>query len=159
MGVEQVAPAGEGVAVADFPDADVAAQCGQLRGELAVVGGVPLGGAEADGARRCARSCSRLEDLGDGRTRVHFTERYECFNPWMRRLGLERWVHQKISRDNDTILAALEGGLAWHRKRRERDARRATPIPPGTTPVAGTGVTAEAAASALQPPMDATNEG
>ena len=28
-----------------------------------------------------------------------------------------------ISRDNDTILAALEGGLAWHRKRREREAR------------------------------------
>ncbi len=40
-----------------------------------------------------AEGATRLEDLGDGRTRVHFTERYECFNPWMRRLGLERWVH------------------------------------------------------------------
>jgi hypothetical protein len=106
-----------------------------------------------------AEGFTRLEDLGDGRTRVHFTERYECFNPWMRRVGLERWVHQKISRDNDAILAALEGGLKWHRKRREREARGAAPIPPGTTPVAGTGITAEAAASAMQPDADATNEG
>lgn len=70
---------------------------------------------------------TRLEDLGDGRTRVHFHETYEAFNPWMRRLGLERWVHRRISRDNDTILAALEGGLRWHRKRRERaqDSSRA----------------------------------
>jgi hypothetical protein len=63
---------------------------------------------------------TRLEDLGDGRTRIHFSETYECFNPWMRRLGLERWVHRKISKDNDTILAALEGGLRWHRKRAAR---------------------------------------
>jgi hypothetical protein len=69
-----------------------------------------------------AEGRTRLEDLGDGRTRVHFTERYECFNPWMRRLGLERWVHQRISRDNDAILAALEGGLRWHRRRRAREA-------------------------------------
>ena len=103
-----------------------------------------------------AEGFTRLEDLGDGRTRVHFTERYECFNPWMRRLGMERWVHEKISRDNDAILAALEGGLKWHQRRR---ARSAAPIPPGTTPAAGTGVTAEAAASATQPDMDATNEG
>ena len=40
----------------------------------------------------------------------------------MRRLGLERYVHQQISKDNDTILAALEGGLRWHRKRRAREA-------------------------------------
>jgi hypothetical protein len=69
-----------------------------------------------------AEGLTRLEDLGDGRTRVHFTERYECFNPWMRRVGLERWVHQRISRDNDAILAALEGGLRWHRMRRAREA-------------------------------------
>jgi len=106
-----------------------------------------------------AEGFTRLEDLGDGRTRVHFTERYECFNRWQRRLGMERWVHRKISRDNDAILAALEGGLKWHRKRRAREARGAAAVPPGTTPVAGTGVTPEAAASAVQPPMDATNEG
>lgn len=69
-----------------------------------------------------AEGVTRLEDLGDGRTRVHFTERYECFNPWMRRIGMERWVHSRISRDNDSILAALEGGLRWHRKRRARIA-------------------------------------
>ncbi len=103
-----------------------------------------------------AEGFTRLEDLGDGRTRVHFTERYECFNPWMRRIGMERWVHGRISRDNDAILRALEGGLKWHRRRR---ARAAMPIAPGTTPVAGSGITPEAAASASQPPMDATDEG
>jgi hypothetical protein len=43
----------------------------------------------------------------------------------MRRLGLERYVHGKISKDNDTILAALEGGIRWHRKRRAREAEAA----------------------------------
>ena len=65
---------------------------------------------------------TRLEDLGDGRTRIHFSESYECFNPWMRRVGLEKYVHEKISKDNDTILAAIEGGIRWHRKRRAREA-------------------------------------
>jgi hypothetical protein len=60
---------------------------------------------------------TRLEDLGDGRTRVYFQETYETFNPIMRWLGLERLVHRKLSRDNDTILAAIEGGVRWHRKR------------------------------------------
>jgi hypothetical protein len=64
-----------------------------------------------------AEGFTRLEDLGDGRTRVHFTEKYEAFNPVMRVL-LEKRVHQSLSRDNDTILAALEGGVKWHRKRR-----------------------------------------
>ena len=58
-----------------------------------------------------------LEDLGNGKTRVHFHESYETFNPWMRRIGLEWYVHHRLSRDNDTILAALEGGLKWHRSR------------------------------------------
>jgi hypothetical protein len=69
-----------------------------------------------------ARGWTKLVDLGDGRTRVEFTEEYEAFNPVMRAL-FERAVHQRISRDNDTILAALNGGLMWHRKRREREAR------------------------------------
>ena len=68
-----------------------------------------------------AEGHTRLEDLGDGRTRVHFTEKYEAFNPVMRVL-LERRVHRSLSRDNDTILAALEGGVRWHRKRRTRNA-------------------------------------
>jgi hypothetical protein len=72
-----------------------------------------------------AEGHTRLEDLGDGRTRVHFQEKYWVFNPWMRRIGLEKYVHDSISRDNDSIFKALEGGLAWHRKRREREAAAA----------------------------------
>jgi len=66
-----------------------------------------------------AQGRTRLEDLGDGRTRVHFQETYEAFNPVMRVL-LERAVHNRLSRDNDSILAALEGGVRWHRRRRQR---------------------------------------
>jgi hypothetical protein len=55
---------------------------------------------------------------------VHFEERYWAFNSWMRRLGLERYVHVRISKDNDTILAALDGGLRWHRRRRAREAEQ-----------------------------------
>jgi hypothetical protein len=29
-------------------------------------------------------------------------------------------VHKRLSRDNDTLLAAIEGGIRWHRKRRPR---------------------------------------
>ena len=68
-----------------------------------------------------ARGFTRLEDLGDGRTRVHFTEEYEAFNPIMRVL-FEKRVHAFLSRDNDTILAALQGGIRWHQKRRRREA-------------------------------------
>ena len=53
----------------------------------------------------------RLEDLGGGRTRVHFRETYEAFNPILRVL-LERRVHRFISRDNDRVMqAAIENGL------------------------------------------------
>ena len=69
-----------------------------------------------------AEGHTRLEDLGDGRTKVTFIEEYEAFNPVMRML-FEKRVHESLSKDNDTILAALEGGLRWHRKRKERDAR------------------------------------
>jgi hypothetical protein len=72
-----------------------------------------------------ATGWTRLTDLGDGRTRVTFVEEYEAFNPVMRVL-LERAVHQRLSKDNDTILAALEGGLRWHRKRRARESQAAT---------------------------------
>ncbi len=79
-----------------------------------------------------AEGHTRLEDLGDGRTRIHFLERYWAFNPWMRRLGLERYVHGRLSRDNDTILAAIEGGIRWHRRRRAR-AETGTTEPTGTS--------------------------
>ena len=62
---------------------------------------------------------TRFEDLGNGTTRLHFLETYEAFNPIMRAL-FEKRVHQGISRDNDAILAAIQGGLRWHEKRRQR---------------------------------------
>jgi hypothetical protein len=68
-----------------------------------------------------AQGRTRLEDLGDGRTRIHFQETYEAFNPIMR-VALERAVHSRLSRDNDSILAALEGGVRWHRRRKQRAA-------------------------------------
>lgn len=63
-----------------------------------------------------ATGWTRLEDQGDGRTRVHFRETYEAFNPILRAL-LEKRVHTFISRDNDRILkAAIEAGVAHARK-------------------------------------------
>jgi hypothetical protein len=65
-----------------------------------------------------AAGWTRLEDLGDGRTRVHFRETYEAFNPFMRAL-LEKRVHDFISKDNDTMIeAAIARALRRHRERR-----------------------------------------
>ena len=69
-----------------------------------------------------AEGRTRLEDLGDGRTRIHFRETYHAFNPLMRAVGLERAVHRRLSRDNDSRLAAIEGGVEWHRRPRAREA-------------------------------------
>jgi hypothetical protein len=52
-----------------------------------------------------ASGLTRLEDLGGGRTRIHFRETYEAFNPVMRLL-LERRVHHFISKDNDKLIEA-----------------------------------------------------
>jgi hypothetical protein len=49
---------------------------------------------------------TRLEDLGDGRTRVHFSESYHAFNPVLRFL-LEKRVHAFISKDNDHLIADM----------------------------------------------------
>lgn len=65
-----------------------------------------------------AEGRTRLEDLGEGRTRVHFSETYHAFNPVLRVL-LEKRVHRFISRGNDVLIAtALEEGV-----RRLREAR------------------------------------
>jgi hypothetical protein len=72
-----------------------------------------------------ATGWTTLTNLGDGRTRVTFAEEYEAFNPIMRVL-FEKRVHESLSKDNDTILAALEGGLKWHRRRKAREAENAT---------------------------------
>jgi Polyketide cyclase / dehydrase and lipid transport len=59
----------------------------------------------------------RLEDLGGGRTRVHFGETYHAFNPVMRLL-LERYVHRFISKDNDQLVrTAIEQGVQARRAR------------------------------------------
>jgi hypothetical protein len=52
-----------------------------------------------------AEGRTRLEDLGDGQTRVHFSETYRAFNPVMRLL-LEKRVHDFISKDNDRLIEA-----------------------------------------------------
>ncbi|HVN50633.1 MAG TPA: SRPBCC family protein [Acidimicrobiales bacterium] len=59
----------------------------------------------------------RLEDLGDGRTRVTFGETYHAFNA-VARVLLERYVHRFISRDNDVLVRrAVEQGVAAQRAR------------------------------------------
>ncbi len=64
---------------------------------------------------------TRLEDLGDGRTRVHFAETYEAFNPISRAL-LERRVHAFISRDNDQLIKdMLTRGVRWMRGRAAKE--------------------------------------
>jgi len=70
-----------------------------------------------------ASGWTRLEDLGGGRTRVHFRETYHVFNPVLRWL-CERAVHRFISRDNDgTMKRAIEGGVAALRTARQQRAR------------------------------------
>jgi hypothetical protein len=60
----------------------------------------------------------RLEDLGEGRTRVHFGETYHAFNPVLRLL-LEGYVHRFISKDNDVLVRrAVEQGVQAMRQRR-----------------------------------------
>jgi hypothetical protein len=64
-----------------------------------------------------ASGFTRLEDLGDGRTRVHFRETYHAFNPLLRVL-FEKRVHRAISRSNDATLASsINAGLAMLRGR------------------------------------------
>ena len=65
-----------------------------------------------------ATGWTRLEDLGDGKTRVHFRETYHAFNPILR-MAFERRLHKFISRDNDaTIASSINAGIAMLRKAR-----------------------------------------
>lgn len=58
-----------------------------------------------------ATGWTRLEYLGDGRTRIHFRETYHVFNPIMR-FFMEKMVHRAISKDNDKkIREGIENGL------------------------------------------------
>ena len=75
-----------------------------------------------------ASGWTRLEDLGNGRTRVHFRETYEVFNPVLRFL-LEARVHRFISRDNDKIIkAAIERGIEAMRAGEARAATVEAPV-------------------------------
>ena len=59
----------------------------------------------------------RVEQIGDGRSRVEFGETYHAFNPVMR-FFLEGYVHRFISKDNDkTVQSAIEQGVAARRAR------------------------------------------
>jgi len=74
-----------------------------------------------------ATGWTRLEDLGDGRTRVHFRETYHVLNPILGAL-LERRVHRFISRDNDRLMkGAIERGVAALRARGGRGAEASSP--------------------------------
>jgi hypothetical protein len=67
-----------------------------------------------------AEGRTRLEGLGDGRTRIHFSETYHAFNPVVRLL-LERRVHRYISKDNDRLITdAVNAGLRRMRAAREK---------------------------------------
>jgi hypothetical protein len=63
-----------------------------------------------------ASGWTRLEEIAEGRTRVHFRETYEAINPLMRVL-LEKRVHDFISKDNDKLLKGyVEYSLSKRRK-------------------------------------------
>jgi hypothetical protein len=63
-----------------------------------------------------AEGFTRLEDIGEGRTRLHFTETYHAFNPLLRLL-LEKRVHAFISKDNDHLIKqSLTMGVQYLRK-------------------------------------------
>jgi hypothetical protein len=75
-----------------------------------------------------AEGRTRLEDLGNGTTRVHFSETYHAFNPFTRAL-LEKRVHAFISKDNDRLIKdSLTKGVGYLRspprpRRRRRQIR------------------------------------
>jgi hypothetical protein len=62
-----------------------------------------------------AEGRTRLEDLGNGTTRLHFSETYHAFNPLLRAL-LEKRVHAFISKDNDRLIKeSLTKGVGYLR--------------------------------------------
>jgi len=68
---------------------------------------------------------TRLEDLGEGRTRLHFSESYRAFNPVLRVL-LEKRVHAFISKDNDRLIEqSLTNGVKLLRAAQAKAAAKA----------------------------------
>jgi hypothetical protein len=79
-----------------------------------------------------AEGHTRLEDLGHGQTRVHFSETYRAFNPLMRLL-FEKRVHAFISKDNDQLIKeSLTAGVQFLRS--ARAARAASKAEPESGP-------------------------
>jgi hypothetical protein len=79
-----------------------------------------------------------LEDLGDGRTRLHFSETYHVFNPLLRVL-LEKRVHAFISKDNDRLIEELLTKGVRHLRAAKAKAQaeataQATATPPDLRP-------------------------
>ena len=69
-----------------------------------------------------ASGWTRLEDLGEGKTRVYFRETYHVFNSITRAL-LEKRVHDFISKGNDKLIeASLVRSLQKLHERREKMA-------------------------------------
>ena len=68
---------------------------------------------------------TRLEDLGEGRTRVHFSESYRVFNRLLGAL-LEKRVHAFISKDNDRLIErSLTNGVKLLRAAKAKAAAKA----------------------------------
>jgi hypothetical protein len=80
-----------------------------------------------------AEGRTRLEDLGQGQTRIHFSETYRAFNPLMRVL-LEKRVHRFISKDNDRLIKeSLTTGVQYLRAAKAKaQAQATTPADPET---------------------------
>ena len=87
-----------------------------------------------------AEGRTRLEDLGNGTTRVHFSETYHAFNPVLRAL-LEKRVHAFISKDNDRLIKeSLTTGVRYLRAAKAKAKDKATPADarrPGEVPRPG----------------------
>jgi hypothetical protein len=85
-----------------------------------------------------AEGHTRLEDIGDGKTRVHFSESYHAFNPLLRAL-FEKRVHAFISKDNDQLIQeSLTNGVRYLRAAKAKaqakaDATGAAAPSPGAT--------------------------
>jgi hypothetical protein len=76
-----------------------------------------------------AEGRTRLEDLGNGQTRVHFSETYHAFNPIMRVL-FEKRVHTFISKDNDQLIKdSLTTGVQYLRAARAKAKAQSEPDP------------------------------
>jgi hypothetical protein len=72
-----------------------------------------------------AEGHTRLEDLGNGTTRVHFSESYHAFNLITRTL-FEKRVHAFISKDNDRLIKqSLETGVRYLRTAKEKAKAKA----------------------------------